>query len=90
MKIDKQTNDLIRSNIEERVAARNRINAARIAAGDAIPADEIFVHGSIVSLFIPKPLRLTSELRRVYTRIVQHTRAGYQLNTKWRLITGRQ
>ena len=60
-----------------------------MAAGNAIPAGEIYARAGIVSLFIPKSLRLAGELRRVYCRVIQHTRAGYQLNTKWGLITGR-
>jgi hypothetical protein len=42
----------------EKLADRNRINASRMAAGNTIPANEIFARGAIVALFIPKPLRL--------------------------------
>ena len=60
----------IRTAIEERVAARNLINAARMAGGSAITADQIYARGAIVSLLIPKPLRLAGELRRVYARVI--------------------
>lgn len=56
---------------------------------NAIPADKVFARGVVVSLLIPKALRLAGELRRVFARVVQHTRAGYQLNTQWGLISGR-
>lgn len=68
---------MILSTIETRVAAQNRINAERIRAGNAILTDEIFALGGIMSLFIPKPMRLAGKLRRVYCRIVQYTRGGY-------------
>jgi hypothetical protein len=45
-------------------------------------AIEVFDRESIVSLFIPKPMRLTGEVKRVFCRVIQHTRTGYQLNTK--------
>jgi hypothetical protein len=60
-----------------------------MARGNAIPTDEIFARDAIVTLLIPKALRLAGELRRVYARVIQHTRGGYQLSTKWGLISGR-
>ena len=80
---------MILSTIETRVAARNRINAERMRAGNTIPADKIFARGGVVSLFIPKSMRLAGELRRVYYRVVQHTRGGYQLISRYGLISGR-
>ena len=58
-------------------------------AGNTVPADQIFARDAIVSLLIPKDLRLAGELRRVNCRVIQHTTAGYQLNTKWGLLSGR-
>lgn len=43
----------------------------------------------IVTLLIPKALRLAGEVRRVFCRVIQHTHAGYQLNTKFGLLSGR-
>jgi hypothetical protein len=60
-----------------------------MAAGNTISADEIFAWGAIVALFIPKPLCLAGEVRRVFCRVIQHTCAGHQLNTKFGLISGR-
>jgi hypothetical protein len=34
-------------------------------------------------------MRLTGEVKRVFCRVIQHTRTGYQLNTKWGLLHGR-
>ena len=48
-----------------------------MARGNVIPADEIFARDAIVTLLIPKALRLAGKLRRVYARVVQHTRGGY-------------
>ena len=67
---DSETNNMIRSTIKERVTARNAINAARMARGNAISADQIFARGAIVSFLIPKAIRLAGELRRIYTRVV--------------------
>jgi hypothetical protein len=86
---DGETIANIRPAIEERVAAGNLINAARMARDNAIPADRIFARDTIVSFLIPKATRLAGELRRIYARVVQHTRAGYQLNTRHGLISGR-
>jgi hypothetical protein len=58
-------------------------------AGNTIPAAKVFDRGATVSLLIPLPLRLGGELRRLFCRVVQHTRAGYQLNTQWGLLSGR-
>jgi hypothetical protein len=55
----------------------------------AIPASEIFARNVIVSLLIPKELRLVGEMRRIFCRVIQHTRGGYQLNTKWGLLSNR-
>ena len=60
-----------------------------MACGNAILADRIFARGAIVSPLIPKAIRLAGELRRIYARVIQHTRAGYQLNIKHSLISGR-
>ena len=79
---------MILSAIEVHIAERNHINAERIRAGNTIPANEIFAHGSIMSLFIPKPIQLAGELRRVYCRVVQHTHGGYQLVSRYSLISG--
>lgn len=59
-----------------------------MAVGNAIPTDEIFARGAIIALFIPKPCRLASEVKRVFCRVIQYTRAGYQLNTKFSLVSG--
>jgi hypothetical protein len=53
---DSETIANIRSATKERVAARNLINAARMARGNAIPADRIFARGAIVSLLIRKAI----------------------------------
>jgi len=58
-------------------------------AGNTIPTAEVFDRGALVSLLIPLPLRLGGELRRLFCRVVQHTRAGYQLNTQLGLLSGR-
>ena len=63
---DSETAANIRSAIEERVATRNATNAARMARGNAIPADQVFARSAIVSLLIPKAIRLAGELRRIY------------------------
>jgi hypothetical protein len=80
---------LILNAIEQKVKARNTVNAARMASANTIPVDEVFERNSMVSLLIPIPLRLAGELRRVFCRVVQHTRTGYQLNTVWGLLSGR-
>jgi hypothetical protein len=49
----------------------------------------VFARDSIVSLAIPRNIRLSGELRRVFCRVVQHTAGGYQLNTKWGLLNHR-
>lgn len=49
----------------------------------------VFARDSIVSLGIPRNIRLSGELRRVFCRVVQHTIGGYQLNTKWGLLNHR-
>lgn len=46
-------------------------------------------HGSFVSLFTPKPMILAGEVKRVFSRVIHHTRTGYQLSTKWVLLHGR-
>ena len=68
---------------------RNKRNAALMRVGNPVLAIEVFDRESIVSLFIPKPMRLTGEVKRVFCRVIQHTRTGYQLNTKWGLLHGR-
>ena len=75
--------------IEERVKERSQRNVERIRAGNAIPTTRVFDRDSIVSLLIPSEYRLLGEVRRVFCRVVQHTRGGYQLTTKWGLLTGR-
>ena len=67
----------IRSVIKERVATQNVTNAARIARSNTIPTDQVFTRSTIISLLIPKAIRLASELRRIYARVVQYTRTGY-------------
>ena len=52
-------------------------------------ATNVFARDSIVSLTIPRNIRLSGELRRVFCRVVQHTASGYQLNTKWGLLNHR-
>ena len=52
-------------------------------------ATNVFARDSIVSLTIPRNIRLSGELRRVFCRVVQHTPGGYQLNTKWGLLNHR-
>jgi hypothetical protein len=86
---DEETANLILTAIKGRVAQRNKVNADRMRAGNAVPADQIFARNAIVTLLIPKQLRLAGELRRILCRVIQHTRAGYQLNTKWGLLSGR-
>ena len=73
----KETEALILTAIEERVAQRNKINADKMRVGNTISADQVFDRGAIVSLLIPKPMRLGGEQRRVFCRLIQHTRAGY-------------
>jgi hypothetical protein len=41
-----------------------------MAQGNDISADEIYDRGRIVTLLIPKQLRLAGELRRVHCRVV--------------------
>jgi hypothetical protein len=84
-----ETEALILTAIEERVRARNQQNAERMRRGAAVPTAEIFARGAIVSLLIPAKMRLAGEARRILCRVVQHTRGGYQLNTKWGLLSGR-
>jgi hypothetical protein len=81
--------NVILNAIEQRVKARNVINAARMASRNVVLADEVFARNAMVSLLIPIQNRLAGELRRVYCRVVQHTRGGYQLNTAWGLLSGR-
>jgi hypothetical protein len=70
------------SKIEERIAARNAINGAQMRQTNAAIPAEVYNRGKLVSLLIPKQLRLAGEFRRIYGRVVQHTRAGYQLVTQ--------
>jgi hypothetical protein len=77
-----ETNALILTAIKERVAARNLVNHKRMRLGNTVPLSEIFDRGAIVLLLIPKPMRLAGEPRRIFCRVIQHTRAGYQLNSK--------
>lgn len=84
-----ETEALILTAIEERVRVRNERNSALMRVGNPVLPTDVFDRGSIVSLFIPKPMRLTGEVKRVFCRVVQHTRAGYQLNTRWGLLHGR-
>jgi hypothetical protein len=67
---------------------RNKRNAALMHIGNPVLAIEVFDCESIVSLFIPKPMRLTGEVKRVFCHIIQYTWTGYQLNTKWGLLYG--
>lgn len=76
------------SALEERVAQRNQINADRMPRGNA-SSTTAFARDSIVSLAIPRNIRLSGELRRVFCRVVQHTVGGYQLNTKLGLLNHR-
>jgi hypothetical protein len=84
-----ETEALILTAIEERVAQRNKINADKMRKGGAILASEVFARNAIVSLLIPKEMRLIGEMRRIFCRVIQHTRGGYQLNTKWGLLSNR-
>jgi hypothetical protein len=59
-----ETEALILTAIEERVRVRNERNAALMRVGNPVLATEVFDRGSIVSLFIPKPIRLTGEVKR--------------------------
>ena len=68
---------------------RNKRNAALMRVGNPVLAIEVFDRESIVSLFIPKPMRLTGEVKRVFCCVIQYIRTGYQLNTKWGLLHGR-
>ena len=56
----------IRSTIKEQVATRNVTNTVRIARGSTIPTDQVFARSTIISLLIPKAIRLAGELRRIY------------------------
>jgi hypothetical protein len=85
---DKQ-NDLILNAIEQRVALRNKKNAAKMAQGNAVPAAKIHEQGAIVSLLIPGKVRKKTEVRRVMCRVIEYSRSGYQLNTEHGLIKGR-
>jgi hypothetical protein len=84
-----ETEALILTAIEERVRERNKVNAERIRVGNTVSAARVFDRNSVVSLLILGELRLTGEQRRVFCRVVQHTRGGYQLTTKWGLLSGR-
>ena len=53
----------IRSTIKERVATRNVTNVVRMACSNVIPADQVFTRSTIISLLIPKAIRLASKLR---------------------------
>jgi hypothetical protein len=85
----KETEACILTTTEERGQVRNERNAALMRFGSPVLATEVFDRGSIVSLFIPKPMRLTGEVKRVFCRVIQYARTGYQLNTKWGLLYGR-
>jgi hypothetical protein len=61
---------------------RNKRNAALMRVRNLVLATEVFDRGGIVSLFILKPMRLTREVKRLFCRVIQHRRTGYQLNTK--------
>jgi hypothetical protein len=65
-----KTNVLILTVIKERVTARNLMNHKRIRLGNIVPPSEIFDRGAIVSLLIPKPIRLASEPRRIFCRVI--------------------
>jgi len=67
-----ETEALILTALEERVAQRNQINADRMRRGNTL-ATKVFARDSIVSLVIPLNIRLSGELRRVFCRVVQHT-----------------
>ena len=83
-----ETEALILTALEERVAQRNQINADRMRRGNTL-ATKVFARDSIVSLVIPLNIRLSGERRRVFCRVVQHTASGYQLNTKYGLLNHR-
>jgi hypothetical protein len=53
-----ETEALILTAIEERVAQRNKINADRMRVGSAVLARDIFTRDSMVSLAIPLNIRL--------------------------------
>ena len=65
-----ETEALILTAIEERVAQRNKINADRMRVGSVVLAKDIFARDSMVSLAIPLNIRLSGELRRVLCRVV--------------------
>ena len=52
----------IRSVIKERVTTQNVTNIVRMARSNTIPTDQVFTYNTIISLLIPKAIRLASEL----------------------------
>jgi hypothetical protein len=56
-----KTNALILTAIKEQVVAQNLVNHKRIQLGNIVPLSKIFNHSAIVSLLIPKPMRLAGE-----------------------------
>ena len=60
----------IRSAIKERVTTRNATNITRITRDNAIPANQIFARGAIVSFLILKAIRLAGKLWRIYAQVI--------------------
>jgi hypothetical protein len=81
---------VILSRIETLVFERNKINAAKISARNAVLAAEVHARGDIVSLLIPKQMRKVQDTRRVMCRVINHSTEGYQLNTEYGLIQERR
>jgi hypothetical protein len=65
-----ETEALILTAIEERVRVRNKRNSALIHIRNPVLPTDVFDRGSIVSLFIPKLMRLTGEVKRVFCRVI--------------------
>jgi hypothetical protein len=70
-----ETKALILTAIEERVRVINERNSALMHVGNPVLPTNFFDRGSIVGLFVPKPMRLIREINRVLCRAIQHTRA---------------
>jgi hypothetical protein len=76
--IPTDTEDYVLTEIESRIAKNNLKVHARIA-GKGKPDIAIFDKGKVVTLAIPKKLRLTSELRRLPVRVIKYSKGQYTL-----------
>jgi len=76
--IPTDTEDYVLTEIESRIAKNNLKVHARIA-GKGKPDIAIFDKGKVVTLAIPKKLRLTSELQRLPVRVIKYSKGQYTL-----------